>query len=354
MDKWFDTLTHIMNNIADRLERIELNQVVITQWQPHTELEKVKEGEESLFFDSPSHILTGLLAYNPECDGDLEPFLWQLENNLQIVNLHPSMWNMALAKYTQGSKITSYWEPARKVIKRIDNILQQMTEQPSEAQKIATPEAIHVEGLDTDDDDNVEDNYEDKVEPPITAPILLNHQHATAFIDSGASHSFISPAAAERYLHPTSCKCHHTIISNIDDMEITLGDRSTTRITCHAAHIHIDCGSHKLFHHFFIMSLQGEHEILFGRDIMQCISVEFKEDDSNISDKDKCVELPPPPDTAQKITEGIHDVLQCNQQVPHGPSSSLPESIIYLNTSDAKPVFCKQYIIPEIYHNSVF
>ncbi|KAL6042080.1 hypothetical protein QOT17_024616 [Balamuthia mandrillaris] len=31
VDKRFDTLTRIVNNIADRLERIELNQVVITQ-----------------------------------------------------------------------------------------------------------------------------------------------------------------------------------------------------------------------------------------------------------------------------------------------------------------------------------
>ncbi|KAL6058458.1 hypothetical protein QOT17_014853 [Balamuthia mandrillaris] len=91
------------------------------------------------------------------------------------------MWNMALTKYTQGSKTTSNWvqnniviprlswheardlftthfsstepqtclhddffklshqpkEPVRKIIERIDNILQQMTEQLSEAQKIA-------------------------------------------------------------------------------------------------------------------------------------------------------------------------------------------------------------------------
>ncbi|KAL6079928.1 hypothetical protein QOT17_000320 [Balamuthia mandrillaris] len=142
-----------MNKIADCLKHIELNQV----------------------------ILTGLPAYNPEHDGNLEPFFQQLENNLQIVNLNPNLWNMALAKYTQGSKTTSSWvqnniviphlpwhqardiytthfsstelqihlhddffklthrpkEPVRKVIKRIDNILQQMVKQPSEAQKIA-------------------------------------------------------------------------------------------------------------------------------------------------------------------------------------------------------------------------
>ncbi|KAL6052123.1 hypothetical protein QOT17_018780 [Balamuthia mandrillaris] len=445
-----------------------------------------------------SEILIGLPAYNPECNSDLEPFLWQLENNLQIVNLHSSMWNMALAKYTQGSKTTSNWvqnnivipclswheardlftthfsstelqthlhdeffklnyrpkEPVRKVVKRIVNILQQMTEQPSEAQKIAalkcclnpcllelvsnvlplqntekndqatssstscslrptsrysaaeckqikqmkdstqmpskantsqhhngnnykssssssssslhppsnkhtcskhrhlhlsnrlrhhhyphhhllhwlrlprtnqpstnaldasakqefmeavchawetqgniefaainlnallhpgntfntamdapspavTPEAIHVEGLNTDDDD-IEDDSE---EPPIMAPILLNHQRATAFIDSGAFHSFISSAAAEKYLHPASCERHHTVISHIDDMKITLGNRSTTHVTRRVAHICIDCGSCKLHHHFFIMLLQGEHEILFGKDIMQHISI---------------------------------------------------------------------------------
>ncbi|KAL6050319.1 hypothetical protein QOT17_019882 [Balamuthia mandrillaris] len=578
-DKRLDTLTRIVNKIADRLERIELNQVVIAQRQQHTESDKVKEGEESLFFDSPAHIAdtpyraanvsfterplfspsarptspdspsfsfkipTGLPAYNPERDGNLEPFLQQLENNLQIVNLNPNLWNMALAKYTQGSKTASSWvqnniviprlpwhqardvyathfgstelqtrlhddffklthrpkEPVRKVIERIDNILQQMVEQLSAAQKIAvlkrclnscllesvsivllsrnaekydvamqialsveanlythkapsstscplhptsghsaaeckrikqmrdntqtpskastgqrhngnnnngsssssssssghppssnkhtcrkcsapwhpghqckphqpaalnssqaqtsssqqsasassppsspspspatplpgtnqpstnaldatakqefmeavrhaweiqgnvelaaldlnsllhsgnapdstadnpspavTPEAIHAEGLHTDDDDDVEDDCEDKVEPPITAPILLNRQRATAFIDSGASHSFISPAAAEKYLHPASCEHHHTVISHIDDMEITLGDRSTTHITRRVAHVRIDCGSHKLHHHFFIMPLQGEHEILFGRDIMRRISV---------------------------------------------------------------------------------
>ncbi|KAL6040513.1 hypothetical protein QOT17_025350 [Balamuthia mandrillaris] len=113
-----------------------------------------------------------------------------------------------------------------------------------------TPEAIRTKGLDIDDDDDdVEDDY------------------------SGASHSFIFPAAAERYLHPASCERHHTFISHIDDMEITSGDRSTTRVTRRAAHVRIDCGSRKLHHHFFIMPLQGEHEILFGRDIMRRISV---------------------------------------------------------------------------------
>ncbi|KAL6050318.1 hypothetical protein QOT17_019881 [Balamuthia mandrillaris] len=104
MDKRFDTLTCLMNNIKDHLEYIELNQVVIAQWQQHSE--KVKEGDESLFFNRPPHIAdtpyytadtpftehllfflsarptsldspsfsskipTGLLAYNPEHDGD--------------------------------------------------------------------------------------------------------------------------------------------------------------------------------------------------------------------------------------------------------------------------------------------
>ncbi|KAL6045445.1 hypothetical protein QOT17_022779 [Balamuthia mandrillaris] len=90
-DKRFNTLTRLVNNITDRLECIKLNQVVIAQQQQHSEPEKVKEGEESLFFDSPPHIPAGLPVYNPEHDGDPEPFLWQLENNLQIVNLHPSM-----------------------------------------------------------------------------------------------------------------------------------------------------------------------------------------------------------------------------------------------------------------------
>ncbi|KAL6057329.1 hypothetical protein QOT17_015576 [Balamuthia mandrillaris] len=230
-----------------------------------------------------------------------------------------------------------------------------------------TPEAIHVEGLHADDN-NIEDDCKDKVKPSITAPILLNHQHATAFIDSGASHSFISLAAVEKYLHPASCEHHHTIIFHINNMEIMLGDRSTTHITHCVAHVRINCGSCKLHHHFFIMLLQGEHEILFGRDIMRHISVglfglpvhyplpseqeEFKEDDSNMSDKDQCVELPPPPDITQKIAKGIRNVLQCNQQVPHGPSSTLPESVIYLNTGDAKPVFRKQYTIPQVYHDT--
>ncbi|KAL6071828.1 hypothetical protein QOT17_005998 [Balamuthia mandrillaris] len=87
-----------------------------------------------------------------------------------------------------------------------------------------TLEAIYAESLYTNDDNDVEDNYENKVEPTITATILLNHQHATAFIDS----------------------------------EITLGDRSITHITCCIAHILIDCGSHKLHHHFFIMLLQDK------------------------------------------------------------------------------------------------
>ncbi|KAL6048903.1 hypothetical protein QOT17_020785 [Balamuthia mandrillaris] len=196
---------------------------------------------------------------------------------------------------------------------------------------VATPEAIDVKGINIDDDDNIEDDCEDKVEPLITAPILLNHQHTTAFIDSGASHFFISPAAAEKYLHSASCECHHTIIFHIDNMEITLDDRSTTCVTCCAAHVHINCGSYKLHYHFFIMLLQGEHEILFRKDIIQHISIglfgllvhyplpsEFKED-SNISNK---------------IAEGIHDTLQHNQQAPHGPSSSLRESIIYLGLTE--------------------
>ncbi|KAL6060046.1 hypothetical protein QOT17_013790 [Balamuthia mandrillaris] len=66
---------------------------------------------------------------------------------------------------------------------------------------------------------------------------------------------------------PSICECHHTIISHINNMEIMLGDRSTTCVTRHAAHILINCDFCKLHHHFFIMLLQGEYEILFKRDM---------------------------------------------------------------------------------------
>ncbi|KAL6042149.1 hypothetical protein QOT17_024565 [Balamuthia mandrillaris] len=49
---------------------------------------------------------------------------------------------------------------------------------------VVTPEAICVEGLNKFDNDDIEDDDKDKVEPPIMAPILLNYQHTTAFIDS--------------------------------------------------------------------------------------------------------------------------------------------------------------------------
>ncbi|KAL6062761.1 hypothetical protein QOT17_012037 [Balamuthia mandrillaris] len=497
-DKRLDTLTQTLNKVLDRLECIELNQVVIAQRQrphspdghhpvQHTEPDKVKEDEESLFYVSPyqvtdtpyravdtpytehplfssstrptstdspsfsSKIPTGLPAYNPERDGDPEPTSSYLARDVYATHFGSAELQTRL--HDEFFKLTHRpREPVRKVIERIDNILQQMTEQPSEAQKIAalkrclnpcllesvsnvllswnavtyseavqialsikanlnmhktpssssyphhptssghsaadsnqnkqvkdrtptpskaytgqrhngnnngsssssssssgqpplgskntcrkcsapwhpghqckprqpaalnssqaqtsssqqpasapsppsspfpsqasppsgtnqpstnaldatvkqvfwdavrqaweiqgnvelatidlnalldsgnasgsatedpslgTPEAIYVESLDTDDDD-VEDDCKDKVEPPITAPILLNRQCATAFIDSGASHSFISPAAVEKYLHPASCERHHTVISHINDMEITLGDRSTT------------------------------------------------------------------------------------------------------------------------------
>ncbi|KAL6051815.1 hypothetical protein QOT17_018977 [Balamuthia mandrillaris] len=57
MDKQFNTLTCIMNKILDCLECIEFNQVVKAQQQPHTKPEKVKEGEKSLFFDSPPYVV---------------------------------------------------------------------------------------------------------------------------------------------------------------------------------------------------------------------------------------------------------------------------------------------------------
>ncbi|KAL6057288.1 hypothetical protein QOT17_015610 [Balamuthia mandrillaris] len=86
----FDTLTCLMNNIADRLEHIKLN-----QWTPYhaadTPFAKhplFSPSAQPTSLDSPSFsskILTSLLAYNPEGNNDLEPFLQQLENNLQIV-----------------------------------------------------------------------------------------------------------------------------------------------------------------------------------------------------------------------------------------------------------------------------
>ncbi|KAL6049958.1 hypothetical protein QOT17_020118 [Balamuthia mandrillaris] len=45
---------------------------------------------------------------------------------------------------------------------------------------VVTPEAICVEGLDTDDNNDVEDDCKDKVEPPTMTSILFNHQHTTA------------------------------------------------------------------------------------------------------------------------------------------------------------------------------
>ncbi|KAL6070431.1 hypothetical protein QOT17_006960 [Balamuthia mandrillaris] len=89
-------------------DRAAKSHVVLAQRQQHTKPEKVKEGKKSLFFDSTPHVTdtpycvaglsfiehplllqtlfsskipTGLLAHNPECDGHLESFCWQLENN---------------------------------------------------------------------------------------------------------------------------------------------------------------------------------------------------------------------------------------------------------------------------------
>ncbi|KAL6067777.1 hypothetical protein QOT17_008677 [Balamuthia mandrillaris] len=53
------------------------------------------------------------------CSPFLQGFFRQLENNLQIVNLNPNLWNMALAKYTQGSKTASSWVQNNIVIPRL-------------------------------------------------------------------------------------------------------------------------------------------------------------------------------------------------------------------------------------------
>ncbi|KAL6048902.1 hypothetical protein QOT17_020784 [Balamuthia mandrillaris] len=130
-----------------------------------------QEGKKSLFFKSPPHmankpyhaadILAGLLAYNPEQDGNSEPFLQQLENNFKItasnwvqndIVIPCLLWHQARDVYIthfNNAELQTYFhedffklthcpkEPVRKVIKRIENILQQIIKQPSEAQKIA-------------------------------------------------------------------------------------------------------------------------------------------------------------------------------------------------------------------------
>ncbi|KAL6076454.1 hypothetical protein QOT17_002993 [Balamuthia mandrillaris] len=134
------------------------------------------------------------------------------------------------------------------------------TEAPS---PVVTPEAIYVEGLDIDHDDDIEVNCGDKVEPPITAPILLNATGPPPVLLT-MWHTSALTVAPVSYIKASMRFC----------LKETL---------CNALVL------------VFLAFL--------------------------------CVTLPS--DTAQKITEGIHNVLQCNQQVPHGPSSSLLEGVIY-------------------------
>ena len=80
---------------------------------------------------------------------------------------------------------------------------------------------------------------------------------------------------------------------------------------------------------------------------------DLQHDNSNIEHRKNYLEKPLPPEIAKTIANGICDALQRNQQLPMGPSSSLPESVLYLKTGNAKPVFRKQYPLPQKYHDAV-
>ncbi|KAL6071853.1 hypothetical protein QOT17_006025 [Balamuthia mandrillaris] len=239
-----DTLIHIVNKVLDCLECIELNQVVKAQWQQHTEPEKVKEGKESLFFDSPPHVHTPYHA----ADTSFTELFFDMTYlfGLSIEFFQDS--DSSIFSATSFSTITTFITVSFTSFASLWHQLA-IYKQTRCYCKVGSP------GLDIDDNDDVKDDCEDIVELPIMASILLNCQCATAFIDFEASHSFISPAVAEKSLYPASCEHHYTVISHIDNIEITLDDKSTTHVACCAAHVYIDCGSCKLYHHFFIMLL---------------------------------------------------------------------------------------------------
>ena len=108
--------------------------------------------------------------------------------------------------------------------------------------------------------------------PPFTAPILLNGHKTIAFIDPGASHSFISPAVVTKYITPYTRKNHKTTIIN-GPLSVTLGNNSAIKVSQHVLHVRIHCGTRRLHHDFFVMELSNSFEVLFGRDINTRIGI---------------------------------------------------------------------------------
>ena len=189
----------------------------------------------------------------------------------------------------------------------------------------------------------------------IYTPCVLEGQRVYAFVDSGASVSFVSKSWVE--------KMNWKILPRGGVIEQCDGGSAIQR-TGIVEGLLLENGDCKVVVTLEVIDLSGDEEMIIGMDLFPVLGFTIRgipftwpsEPDLSATTSDsECMsggELPPGVDES-RIADEWKQVLADNAAIPKDSVCKLPNTEVVLNTGDAKPIWVRQYKIPEGWHPRV-
>ena len=185
---------------------------------------------------------------------------------------------------------------------------------------------------------------------PIQAPICLaSTVELMAYVDTGASHSVIR----QSLLDALPADIRSSFIPAPRDSTVSLGARDVVTPRIGSVQVPFTWNGRQLSHRFEILDRPADIDVIVGRDLLSPLGIGITR--LPLPSAPPTPELPPEDDTAP-LAEGsdgadhqlarhqrLLDAISRNQAIPRNSFCTLPESIVFLHTGDASPVYRRQY-----------
>jgi hypothetical protein len=191
----------------------------------------------------------------------------------------------------------------------------------------------------------------------LRTPCILEGERVVAFVDAGATTSFIAKSLVDKH--------NWSVVPQQGKIRQCLTGSSVPRIGM-VESLSLENGNKCIRADFEVADLDGEESLIIGVDLFEALGYSVQnvpftwptigtkglKDDSGMSDLD--VEEPtgvqselPATVGPDGVAEEWRSVLRDNTNIPISARCLLPNSQVRIDTGDARPVWVRQYPVPE-------
>lgn len=193
---------------------------------------------------------------------------------------------------------------------------------------------------------------------PLITTVLVEGAPVRALVDTGASHTYVSPTTAESISleYSPSSATSSTLLADGSSVCPGLANRS----------VHLKYGSMECDIRVRILTLPPDLDVILGCDVLPQLGIAIvgllptgSSDASstgagtsvNVSLRD-LPPVAPAPRPAQHpshaaVKQTIQPLLQANAALPENARCPRPEAVVHLDTGQAAPVWRRQYAVPQ-------